>query len=638
MVLVTGLAEGFNGDGHTVFLPLVLNQYSSADKYEYGLNFVSSADSQADAARYSKAISTGAGWNRWPLYWYNVETSSGVFDWSYGDPVVQADRANGFKTELILMGTPGFYATGGSADQRAPQVGEGMAGWEHSGFTALAPTSTAATSPRGLFEPVFADGSDTRDTGKAINADNPWAVFVAEVVAHYSPMGITNYEIWNEEDYDFFWAGTEAEYAQLLKVAYLAAKSVNPEAQIIFGGLANFQQPNFLAEVLAILAQDPDVVSHNWYFDILATHSYGTAWESWKHVWRAEAALRNHGLAKEIWLNESGSPAWNDYPGPTWDPESIYRSTMEEGAAYVIQSALYAKYAGASVIFHFQLYDDCGNDPAGTDFPPAEPPSNASSVCEIYDPCGGDAFGLIRNRQDGDCYTQHPEPDTARPAFDAFQVLTDHLTGLKPLWRSIPSTYEEIAFYRPSTKERVLALWSLVGTSQKVKVESTGSSAQLIDQEGTVTNLTPTDGVYTLDLEPATNQNSSTTPWSAYSIGGPPLILVETDTQAPQVEVNPMPTLSPPGIPVTWGGQDIGSGIQDYDIWVFEDAITMTAWLTNTTTEHAFYPGEKGATYGFAVTGRDWAGNQNPLPPSPQAITTVAQYQTYLPTILRNSI
>lgn len=451
-------------------------------------------------------------------------------------------------------------------------------------------------------------------------------------------MGITHYEIWNEEDYDFFWTGTEAEYAQLLKVAYLAAKSANPDAQIIFGGLANFQQPTFLQEVLAILAQDPLVADNDWYFDILATHSYSTAWESWYHTYRARQSLGTYGLEKEIWLNESGSPAWDDYPGPTWDPESGFRSTMEEGAAYIIQSALYAKYAGASVIFHFQLYDDCGNHPAGTDFPPADPPENGDSVCQFYDPCGGDAFGLIRNRSDGDCYTQHPEPDTARPALNAYRVLTDHLTRIEPLWRSLPSSYEQIAFYRPTTGERVLALWSLVGTDQTVKVTAIGINAQLVDQAGTVTPLTPVGGKYTLDLQAASNQNSWPTPWSAYSIGGPPLILIETDTLPPEVEMNPLPTLSPPGVSVTWSGQDLGSGIRDYDIWLFEDAITMTAWLTDTTAEHATYSGEKGETYGFAVTGRDWAGNQNSPPAGPQVITTVGRFQLYLPTVIRESL
>ncbi len=642
LVLLTGLAEGGPHQGSTVMLPLVLRQFSASvdGRDEYGLDFISSADSPADEARYQKAMYTGAGWNRWPLYWYHVEPdANGQFDWDYGDGVVAQDLAHGFKTELILMGTPGDYATGGSADVPPPQVGRRPAGWDDSRYRRLAPVSPTATTPQGLYAPVFQDGSDVPGPGKTINSSNPWARFVFEVVKHYRPMGVTHYEIWNEQDYSFFWTGTVADYARLLKVAYLAAEQADPAAVILFGGLANFEKPAFLSEVLAIYAADPLAPSYSWFFDILATHSYSTSWQSWYHVWRADRTLGDRGLNKGIWLNESGSPAWDDYPGPTWDPSSIYRSTMEEGAAYVIQSALYAKYAGASRVFHFQLYDDCGNCPPGSDFPPDSPQlcTQSGSSCQ----CAGDAFGLFRNRPDAACYRQHPTPDTPRPVLNAFQVLVDHLGGLQPLWRLRPGgstpyngTQEWIAFYRPATRERVLGLWSLVGISQTAVVTATGSSALLVDQSGTVTPLTPTAGVYTLQLEPATNQNAAPPPGYAYAIGGPPLILIETDTRAPDVTVDPLYPVSSPTIRVSWSGQDLGSGIRDYDLWVYTDGITRTSWLTDTDQESAIYPGEPGLTYGFSAAGRDWAGNENPPPVEPQVLTTVGIAQAYLPVIL----
>jgi hypothetical protein len=637
LILLTGLAEGGPQQGSTIMLPLIFRQFGTPvdGKDEYGLDFISSADSRADEARYQKAISTGAGWNRWPLYWYRVEPkANGVFDWNYGDGVVAQDLAHGFKTELILMGTPAEYATGGTADVPPPQVGRRPADWDDGRFSLLAPVSPASTTPQGLYASVFTDGSDLPGPGKVINPNNRWARFVFEVVKHYRPLGVTHYEIWNEQDYSFFWTGTLADYARLLKVAYLAAEQADPAAMILFGGLANFEQPAFLENVLTIYAADPLAPSYHWFFDILATHSYSTAWESWYHVWRADRTMRYRGLDKEIWLNESGSPAWDDYPGPTWDPESWLRSTMEEGAAYVIQSALYAKYAGASRIFHFQLYDDCGNCPAGSDFPPDSPqlctPGGSSCLC------AGDAFGLYRNRWDAVCYSRHPEPDTSRPAFKAFQVLVDHLGGLEPLWRAGPGTQEWIAFYRPATHQRVLALWSLVGSSQTAVVTAVGSSARLVDQSGTVTTLTPQNGVYTLQLGPATNQNSSSTPWSAYSIGGPPLILIETDTSAPDVTVDPKFPISNPAIRVSWSGEDLGSGIRDYDLWVYTDGITRTSWLTDTTVERATYLGEPGLTYGFSAAGRDWAGNENTPPAAPQVVTTVGIAQIYLPVTLDN--
>ena len=102
--------------------------------------------------------------------------------------------------------------------------------------------------------------------------------------------------------------------------------------------------------------------------------------------------------------------------------------------------------------------------------------------------------------------------------------------------------------------------------------------------------------------------------------------------------MNPLPTLAPPGISVSWSGSDPGSGIQDYDVWVFQDGITMTSWLTDTTLERAVYAGEKGTTYGFSVAARDRAGNENLPPTQPQVITTVGNHHLFVPALLRNTI
>jgi hypothetical protein len=617
-------------DWHTSWLPLVLRLRADRQIDEYGLNFVSAVEDPSDFERYSRAVSTGAGWNRWPLYWYNVETSPDQFDWSRAEAVITADRAAGLKTEIILMGTPWFYASGGNRLAPLPEVGQ-RAPEESSRAVEI---STASTVPVGLYLPVFSDGTDQPATGKAINPANKWACFVNGAVAMYGPLGITHWEIWNEPDYSFFWTGTPPEYARLLKVAYLSARQADPAAQILFGGLANFQQPGFLAEVLAVLSADPQALASGYFFDVLATHSYSYSWESWYQVWRAGRTLQSHSLSKSIWLNESGSPAWDDYPGPTWDPASGYRSTMMEGASYVLQSALYARYAGAEVVFHFQLYDDCGNQPAGTDFPP-----NDGSWCQTHEYCAGDAYGLLRNPVTAACFTQHPAPNTARPVFDAYRVLTDHLYGLEPLWRLRPGgsdpyngPQEWIAFYRASTGERVLGLWARSGVDETATVQSTGTSAQLLARDGTVTSLTPFNGQYTVVLEKATNRNLDHDR-SVYAIGGAPLILVERDTLPPEAAISPLGSVVAPAFVVSWTGQDLGSGMKDYDVYVSVDGGPLELWLDNTTQMRASYSGTSGSRYGFAVAGRDRAGNQAPAPTVPQVEVKVGS-ATFLPLMM----
>jgi hypothetical protein len=282
------------------------------------------------------------------------------------------------------------------------------------------------------------------------------------------------------------------------------------------------------------------LAAENHYFhDIFATHSYFNAWNSWYHVWRATNTMAAHGLPeKPIWLNESGVVAWNDYPGPVWDPNSPLRATMSEQAAYTIQSAFYGAFAGADAIFHFQLYDGCGNQPQGTDFPPHNGElcdANGNLIGQPGIPCAGDAHGLYRNPADAACFTQHPQPESPRPQLAAYQVLTEYLVNVAPFWRLRPGSddpangpQEWIAFYRPSTKERVIGMWARFGEDETAVISATSpdKTAHLVYPDGMTVEITAVNNHYTILLPAATNQNA---PWdpNLYPIGGQPVILVE---------------------------------------------------------------------------------------------------------------
>lgn len=318
----------------------------------YGVVFISSAEDRAPgsgrnadsiARQYQKGLSTGAAWNRWPLYWFNIEQSPGAFDWSTQDAAVLDDIAHGLKLDAILLGTPGFYTTGDVARMSQPprsRPGE------------LSLDAVERATPLGLYEPIFMDGTDIPGTGKTPNPDNKWANFVWLTVNRYKPggvlaqanswpvgVGVTHWEMWNEPDLNIFWDAPLEDYARLLKVGYLVTKQADPGAQVLFAGLANnYAKFNFYRDALAIFSGDPMAAEHNYFHDILATHSYFHAWKSWYHVFRASEAMCDEGLEKPIWLNESGVAVWDDYPGPVWDPNSALRATAEEQAAYAIQS------------------------------------------------------------------------------------------------------------------------------------------------------------------------------------------------------------------------------------------------------------------------------------------------------------
>ena len=272
----------------------------------YGVNFMSSAEDPADDQQYANALSTGARWNRWPLYWYNIEQNPGQFNWSAQDATIIADLAHGLQIDAILLGTPGFYLTGGLATfPSTPSPAEMPAG-------PLSLTAPQTATPVGLYEPIFTDGTDVPGPGKTINPDNKWANFVSAAIKRYKPdgilaqangwpdgVGITHWEMWNEPDLPSFWDGSVADYARLLKVGYLAAKTADDSAQVLFGGLANnFSGDllNFYENVLDIYDADPLAANNGYFHDILATHSYYYAWQSWYHVFRAGNSLGAHGL------------------------------------------------------------------------------------------------------------------------------------------------------------------------------------------------------------------------------------------------------------------------------------------------------------------------------------------------------
>lgn len=606
----------------------------------YGVNHISYPAAQPiSEQRYQHGLSTGAAWNRWPMYWHDIEQQPGVFAWAYQDTAVIADVAHGLQLNAILLGTPGFYRTESSAADSPTAAFQ--PNHPTSAFTLDAIQSGV---PLGLYEPVFADGTDLPGPGKQINPANVWARFVATAVARYKPggliaqqqgwstgVGVTHWEMWNEPDLIHFWDGSPADYARLLKVGFLAAKQSDPQAQVIFGGLAVVYSPNdipYLTEILNLYDQDPLAAEFAYFHDVLALHNYSYAYRSWRAVYIAQRRLEVRQLEKPIWLNETGVPVWDDYPGPVCDPNSPFRATMSEQADFIIQNALYGAYAGVDNLFFFQLYDDCGNQPGGTNFPPVQ-------SCTGNDP-GGDAFGLFRNVNDSSvaqCYWEHPDGGTPRPGLAAMQLLTSHFHGVTPLWRQRPGgTQEWLAFYRPESKARIVGLWALREEEETAVITTTNQAqtALLLHPTGITETISATNGVFTLTLPAATNRNTPTDQ-PINPIGGRPFLLIEVDDVPPTVAAS-APPLAAGVVQVAWAGQDFGSGMAGYDVTVAVDEGAPVDWLMGTTAVSGLYPIPMGYRYTFTVYGWDQAGNRS----GGTAVTVLApvlDQHVYLPLI-----
>ena len=557
-------------DQFSVYLPLVGKNYNPATlpitTTRFGFDFISSAEARAGEIRYQRAAEAGAAINRWPFYWYAIEqnplTQPGVFAWAWQDENAINDISHGLTIDAILIGTPPDLATGGLASVAAPQVGhkanclalalgettDGTDGTDSSaipsvksvssvvqfplcgrtGESLLHPefhaqgevgNSSVASPPQGLYLSVFGDGTDTPGPGKSINPDNRWARFVYAAVDRYKPGGVlaqqqgwTNgqgirvWEVWNEPDLGFFFNGTVTDYARLLKVAFLAARYADPYAQIVLGGLANFEKPNWLRDTLNVIATDPDRAANEWFFDSVATHNYAWAWRTFYHLYRARLTLDEFGLiGKTLWLNETGVSVCDDPPGPSCaDPNNrTYRATMQEQAAFTIQAATFAVWLRTEAMLVFQLYDDFGNGCPGID-----------------------AYGLVRNVPGAPC---NPGDGAPRPAYTAYQVVTRYLFGVSPYWRKRPTINQElIALQNPATGERVIAMWARDYFTETVVITATSASAMLVYPDGITETIVPVDSVYTITLPMATNTNTPPTGGKA-PIGGAPRILIEHD-------------------------------------------------------------------------------------------------------------
>jgi hypothetical protein len=498
-------------DAPPLHTPVMLNTdapYLRAPRL--GINHISLTNEPTSETRYHQALTLGASWNRWPLYWDQVQPQPGEFHWDNYDRLVINDLRHGLHINAILLGRPGFAQDG--------------------------------VRVKGINTPIYSDGTDTPRPGKTLNPNNPWVHFAQAAVERYRPggalaqaqgwrgdEGIRVWEIWNEPDYPAFWEASISDYARLLKISYIVIKQADPHAQVMFGGLLYNTDDNWLARVLAILENDPLREDYNWYMDMVGVHNYGYPWRSGWLVLYVRQTLAAYGLKRPIWLNESGAPVWDDYPGPLWASSAddrLLRATLDQQAAFFIQSSAYAWAEGADVVFFHQLYDDCGNQPAGTDFR-----YHQGELCRGDALCAGDAFGLFRNERGALCFSHHPYPGTPRPAAAAYQLVASVFGRAQldnPLVFTAADKVTIITFDEPTRRERIYVIWNRTLRPQTLALPAAGERAALY-LLGAQGGIEPDrKGLYHLELPPATPDSyPGLQPGDATAVGGAPLIVVE---------------------------------------------------------------------------------------------------------------
>jgi hypothetical protein len=341
---------------------------------------------------------------------------------------------------------------------------------------------------------------------------NTWANYVREVVTRYRGR-ISHWIIWNEPDIReteiaHTWDGSVADFAQLLRVAYLTAKESNPDAVIhlsaftywadVYGGTEQY-----MARLLDEIMADPAAADHNHYFDIATAHLYFQPVQVYDLLSFFTGILRDRGLDHPIWLAETNAPPRDD---PEWPvPDYFLSVTLEEQAAFIPQALASAMAAGAERIAIYKLRDNEEDR-----FANPEP------------------FGLVR--MDG----------SHRPAYDTYRLAIAQLSGMTGVERERWDSVGQIRVDQAGKSTTVL--FSRLPSQQQVQVEARADSAVLVDMYGASQPVSPVNGYFDIAL-PAASCSQSIGDFCM--IGGLTYYLVQEEAAPPTATTMPSFTPTP---------------------------------------------------------------------------------------------
>jgi hypothetical protein len=445
--------------------------------------------------------SVRGGWERIVIPWDAVQPR-GPRDFSGLGMTMPADRLQaelqrGVKVSAVLQFTPAWAQANPAAGQRSV--------------------------PRNLQLPYD-------------DPNNYWGQFVYQTVKKYAGQ-IDEWILWNEPEFQpgdagaggsYTWAGTDEEFAQLMRVGYLAAKKANPHAVVSFPAtsywveeLSTPKRTPFYERVLGLLAKDRRAALNNFYHDAVSVNLYRSPDDVYRVADVFKDIQRKFGVDKELWLTEMNATPSEDpqVRCGTPSPSFGYKTSLDEQAAYTIQGFALAAAAGYR---HAEVYKMVDGDA-----------------------CNEPAWGLVRG--DG---SHRPIADATKVAITYFSnFLNVRFAPLArdqerwPSWPNNPNSYTpnwqvyDVALDRPGN-QRVFALWNGDGTPLRVKVTKSGVSARLVDRRGVVYRAVEQDGAWVVDLPGATAQfqgDGLSDPDGYHFIGGAPMLLVEegVDPAAP---------------------------------------------------------------------------------------------------------
>lgn len=345
-------------------------------------------------------------------------------------------------------------------------------------WAAAQPSEHGASPPKGLYLPYN-------------DPNNYWGHFVGEMAKRYAGR-IDDWIIWNEVNIPTgtwrTWSGSNADYAQLVMVAYQAAKAANPHARIVLAGDPYwYDHGAFFLDLIHRLTTAPGAQANQAYFDVVNLHLYSRPTEMQPIVDWYRNTMQNAGVVKPIWISETNAIPYDDTVRRYH--RGGFLASLDDQASFMIQTFAIDLALDVQRFEVNRMLD-------GSDFA-----------------AGGEPFGLVRN--DG----------TVRPAFSAYRTAATLFAGTTSgtIQHDSHTGVYTVTLQRPGAT--ITVLWDLKPASATVSLPVV-STVQFFDKFGQHPNVSVSGGRATIQLAGATG-NTNNANAADYVIGGNPMIVVQ---------------------------------------------------------------------------------------------------------------
>jgi hypothetical protein len=276
----------------------------SANGFVFGVDYADELPGQPESGlsrSLDDAYAVGSGWIRIDLAWYRIQPAPQTWDWSSFDRVAAYAKARNLRILAILDQPP-----------------------------AWARTSSCATR-------IWCPPKDATQ----------FAAFAARAAQRYPQSVVGAWEVWNEENLGAYWADgpNPASYGALLRATATAVRAVQPDAEIVLGGLAvagsdgtNLSAQDFLVTLgLAGTLRYASAIGYHPY-SYPAMPGTAKAFAAIGTGPGSLAAVLNQYQANStpIWLTEAGAPIGRAAQDPTAaDPDTRHEEQLQ--AAYATE-------------------------------------------------------------------------------------------------------------------------------------------------------------------------------------------------------------------------------------------------------------------------------------------------------------